>query len=53
MQADEWRLTLAASISRCSLLVAGLAHPDGTATPASFWHGHPVTGTGVAEPLTA
>lgn len=51
MNADECGLTLAASVSRCPVLVAGPTHPDGTAAPAPFRHRHPVAGAGVAEAL--
>lgn len=51
MQADERGLTLAASVSRGPVLVAGPAHPDGAAAPASLGHRHPVAGAGVAEAL--
>lgn len=42
-------LTLVVCLSWPSLLVAGLTHPDRAAAPASFWHGHPVTGARMAE----
>ena len=44
-------LTLAVGVRWSSLSVAGLAHPDGAAAPASLWHRHPVAGAGVAETL--
>lgn len=45
-------LTLVVGLSRPSLLVAGLTHPDGAAAPASLRHRHPVAGAGMAESLS-
>lgn len=53
-QTSRLHLThLAVSVSRSSLAVAGLAHPDRTAAPAPLRHRHPVAGAGMAEPLPA
>jgi len=45
--------TLAVGGHRPPLLVAGLAHPDRPAAPASLRHRHPVAGARVAEALAA
>lgn len=45
-------LTLVVGLSRPSLLVARLTHPDGAAAPASLRHRHPVAGAGMAESLS-